>query len=87
MNIEIIKIKCGCYQADCKDCPGTPPVGYGKTKIEALIALFYLLMFDKPNAIKSSGYDLNKSWLPYINQTDPIIVNGKIWKDPIKSKR
>jgi hypothetical protein len=34
------------YRADCKDLPGAPPVGEGKTKEEAVASLFYRLLFN-----------------------------------------
>jgi hypothetical protein len=83
MNIKIMEIgKCKnfehCYQADCEDCPGMPPVGYGKTPEEAVAALFYLLLFDK-----TGGPD-SKNWIEYIKFGEPIIINGKMWEDPMK---
>lgn len=86
MNIEYRKIEKGvnfeeCWQADCKDCPGTPPVGYGKTREEALAALFYLMMFS------NTGGSNPSNWLKYIERGEPIVIDGKIWEDPNKNKR
>lgn len=84
MNIEIIKIeKCKnfdpCFQADCKDCPGSPPVGYGTTKEESLAALFYNLMFDTTGGANSNY------WMKYIKFGEPIIINGKRWENPTRN--
>ena len=93
MKIEVIKIdsglKKGFFQADCKDCPGSPPVGYGKTKVEAMAALFYLLMFDRPGPAYPGPmpHRFENSWLPYIKVGEPIVINGKMWKNPCKTKR
>lgn len=86
MNIEYRRINEGfnfteCWQADCKDCPGTPPVGYGKTREEALAALFYLMMFDSTCGPNPSN------WLKYIKKGEPIVIDGKMWEDPNKNKR
>ena len=79
MKIKFIKIKNKFYQADCEDCPGAPPVGYGKTKEAALAALFYCLMFDN-----AGGQNDPHNWLCYIKQDEPITINNKLWKNPWK---
>jgi hypothetical protein len=86
MKIEIINVKSekkrgNCFQADLKDCPGSPPVGYGKTKEEAVAALFFVLMFNGTCGL----HPVN--WLSYVRQDEPIIINGKMWKNPVKCKR
>ena len=81
MNIEIVKLESG-YQADCKDCPGSPPVGYGETEVEAVTALFYMLMFSQPGSKEFYPLKLEHSWLTYIKRGEPIVINGKTWKYP-----
>ena len=66
------------YRADCLDCPGTPPVGLGRTKVEALAALFYVMLFDSTDGSES------KNWTQYINKNEPIIINGKLWNRDFK---
>lgn len=41
------------YQADLKDLPGIPPIGIGKTKREAVASLFYIILVDRVDWIKS----------------------------------
>lgn len=84
MKIKIIEIEKSrnfdaCFQADCEDCPGMPPVGYGKTKEEAMAALFYQLMFG------NTGGPDPVSWLSFIKLEDPIVINEKMWENPIKN--
>ena len=87
MNIKIIKVDGG-FQADCKDCPGSPPVGCGKTKEEAVAALFFVLMFNRPHPKPGPfPHSLDDSWLTYIKQSAPITINEKVWEDPTTKKR
>ena len=86
MNIEIIHINKDnnfdeCFQADCEDCPGSPPVGYGKTREEAVAALFFLMMFGSTRGPSPTN------WLKYIKQDEPIVIDGKVWKNPCKTQR
>lgn len=43
MKIEVIKLRDDVYRTDCLDMTGTPPVGVGKSKDEAIGNLFRLL--------------------------------------------
>jgi hypothetical protein len=86
MKIQILEITEGrnfehCYQADCQDCPGSPPVGYGKTKEEAVAALFYQFLFGH------TGGPHSHSWLDFIKFGEPIVINGKIWENPVRMTR
>lgn len=52
MKIKIIKIgKKGKnvynYQADCLDIPGSPELGFGTTKKEAVANLFSIILYNK----------------------------------------
>ena len=75
MKINIIKIKKSYYQADLVNLPGSPLVGYGKTKLQALACLFYSL------------YVTNVDMTKCIKENEPIVINGKMWKNPSKKKR
>ena len=79
MNIEITKVN-DYFMADCRDCPGTPPIGFGDTKEEAVAALFYVMTFG------STGGPHPSNWLKYIREGEPIIINGKQWEDPTRRK-
>lgn len=47
MKIKIDKIANGHYKADCLDIPGSPRIGVGKTKKDAVANLFIILYSDK----------------------------------------
>lgn len=51
MRIELEKSE-GKWRADCKDLPGTPPVGIGRTQEEAVAMLFAKLLIEPA---KSNG--------------------------------
>lgn len=55
MRIEIEKSG-DTYRADCKDLPGMPPVGEGKTKEEAVASLFYRILFCSADETKWTRY-------------------------------
>lgn len=55
MRIEIEKSGDN-YRADCLDLPGTPPVGEGKTKEEAVASLFYRILFCSADETKWTRY-------------------------------
>jgi hypothetical protein len=44
MNVKVDRLTSTLYQADCIDCPGSPPVGYGATEAEAVLALVHGLI-------------------------------------------
>lgn len=44
MKIKLTKIK-HYYRADCLDVPGTPPIGIGNKKHEAMANLFLNLIY------------------------------------------
>lgn len=46
MNIELMRQRDGRFRADCKDLPGSPPVGFGGTKEVAVANLFYVLLLE-----------------------------------------
>ena len=79
MKIKIEKSD-DCYRADCLDCPGSPPVGMGRTKLEALASLFYSLKFF------STGGTYPTNWFSYINKDDPIVINRKPYNRRFKQK-
>lgn len=85
MKIKIMEYG-GYYNADCEDCPGSPPCGWGKTKEEAMAALFYSLMFERPYVIQNKPFTFDDTWLKYIKMGEPIIINETVWEDPLKSK-
>ena len=62
------------YRADCKDLPGSPPVGLGDTPEEAVACLFWRILFEG-------------NWHTYIPKDEPIIVNGKKWDWPESYRR
>jgi len=63
------------YRADCKDLPGSPPVGLGSTPEMAVACLFWRMLFEK------TGGPNNRTWIEFIKK-DPIIVNGETWDWP-----
>lgn len=46
MELSIIEYKDGEFKADLLDIPGNPPVGYGKSKEEAVARLMQILLND-----------------------------------------
>lgn len=66
MKIEILKTK-EHYRADCLDLPGTPPVGIGSSKEQAVASLF-CRMYIETN-------ELDK-WFDHLDFSEPIeIIN------------
>lgn len=80
MNIKIEK-QSDHYRADCKDFPGSPMVGIGRTPALAVAQLFWSAMFTDVFGCPCSSNDPN-NWLHNIKRDDPIIVNGEMWKYP-----
>lgn len=68
------------YRADCKDLPGCPPVGLGNTPEEAVVCLFWRMLFE------DTGGSNGGSWLRFLKK-EPIVVNGKKWDWPESYKR
>ncbi len=66
------------YRADCKDLPGSPPVGTGATKELAVVALMWILLFD------TTGGPDPRPWASLLKKEDPVSINGEIWKNPAR---
>lgn len=81
MNIEITQ-SVDHYRADCKNLPGTPPVGLGDTPEMAVAALFWHILFEP-----IGGSRPDERWTKYIKKDEPIVVNGKTWAWPESYKR
>ncbi len=64
----------GRYCADCKDCPGSPPVGYGRTKAEAIGNLVIGLSLDKVWE-KYIQAPLEVEFVPYVKSANKKVVN------------
>jgi hypothetical protein len=64
------------YRADCKDLPGSPPVGLGETPEMAIACLFWRLIFEDTAGTNP------KSWLSFIKRAEPIVVNDVVWNWP-----
>ena len=75
MKIDITKSQ-DHWRADCKDLPGSPPVGLGSSPEMAVACLFWCMIFE------SSGGMEQKSWLRFLKKEEPIIVNGETWDWP-----
>lgn len=75
MKIDIEK-SADHFRADCKDLPGSPPVGLGDTPEMAVACLFWRLLFEK------TGGPHSRCWVELIKRDEPIVVNGKTWKWP-----
>lgn len=75
MKIEIKKSK-DHYRADCKDLPGSPPVGLGSTPEIAVTCLFWRMVFE------DTGGSHPQTWITFIKREEPIIVNGETWDWP-----
>jgi len=67
MNLVMTKTKKG-WMVDCTDLAGSPAIGDGETKHEAM-ATFFIRNMINPTLIKMQG--------------DPLIINGKKWKPGI----
>lgn len=59
------------FIADCIDLPGSPPVGYGRSRQEALLYLLYALLV-------SSTQETN--WLEFLKKDEPLMVNNTPWR-------
>ncbi|MDE2468672.1 MAG: hypothetical protein KGL35_08005 [Bradyrhizobium sp.] len=59
MHIELRKTG-DTWRADCKDLPGSPPVGVGETEAVAVAHLFYRLHFGRTEGRHSV------CWMEYI---------------------
>jgi hypothetical protein len=75
MNIEITK-SADHYRADCKDLPGSPPVGTGDTPELAMACLMWHVLFG------TTGTEFKENWQRFLKKEDPITVNGVMWKYP-----
>ena len=75
MKIEIVKSE-DHYRADCKDLPGSPPVGLGSTPEMAVAHLFWRMLFEE------TGGPNSYRWSSYVRKEEPIIVNRKKWDWP-----
>lgn len=64
------------YRADCVDLPGSPPIGLGKTPELAMAHLFWMMLFSR------TGGNYNELWHNFVEQQDPITVNGVEWELP-----
>lgn len=80
MNIEITE-QSDHYRADCKDFPGSPPVGIGRTPELAVAQLFWSAMFTDVHGISCLPTYPN-NWISRLKRDEPIIVNGETWKYP-----
>lgn len=80
MKIEI-EFSVDHYRADCKDLPGSPPVGLGETPEMAVACLMWRVLFE------TTGGQNPKPWCAYLKKDDPIVVNGKKWAWPESYKR
>lgn len=69
------------YRADCKELPGSPPVGVGETPEMAVACLFWRLLFE------NTGGPNNRKWVDLLEQHEQIVVNGKVWDWPESYKR
>ena len=64
------------YRADCRDLPGSPPVGVGDTPELALACLFYRMLFED-----TAGSN-PRPWTAFVRKGEDIVVNGVTWKWP-----
>lgn len=60
------------FRADCRDLPGTPPVGRGITKEYALAVLFWRMAFTE------TGGRTSQKWLDFIDPTQEIIIDDRV---------
>ena len=67
MNLIMVKTRKG-WKVDCTDLPGSPAIGDGETKYEAIAAFFIRNMTD--------------SILLRI-RNEPLRINNKLWKPGI----
>lgn len=79
MNIVIEKSD-DHYRADCKDLPGTPPVGLGSTPEMAVAHLCWCMLYAHVGAS-------SKRWIDFVDKDEPIIVNGVRWHWPDSYRR
>ena len=67
MNLIMTKTKKG-WKVDCSDLPGSPSIGDGRTKYEA-IAAFFIRNMTNPTLIRI--------------KSEPLTINNKLWKPGI----
>ena len=80
MKISVIKVK-NYYMADCLDLSGTPPCGIGNTEVEAVVHLFYRLIFESTTGgliVRHRGL----SWISSVKNDDCIFINDIKWQWP-----
>ncbi len=70
MKIKLAKRGGSVWQADIADLPGSPPVGYGDTKLEALAELF-------SNVLHACTHGRTR-WGYYVNFNKVEIVEEKV---------
>lgn len=80
MKIEIEK-QSDHYRADCKDLPGLPPAGLGRTPELAVACLLWRLIFEK------TGGEGTLPWSLLLRRDEPITVNGEEWAWPESYRR
>jgi len=66
MKIKIQTLEGGQFIADCSDLPGSPPIGMGSTKEQA-VALLILRMYCESSRTRT----LDK-WMDMIDMSQPI---------------
>lgn len=75
MNLLVFQTPMGEWCADCRDFPGTPPMGRGSNKYEAVGSLLFALQHEpvfwkylkpeiKITEIKERGYFRGDTWKP-----------------------
>lgn len=75
MRIDIEKSE-DHYRADCKDLPGSPPVGLGSTPEMAVACLFWRMLFS------DTGGQNSRPWASLLRREYPVVVNGETWGWP-----